>query len=333
MIKLSEVKKYSEMPVEVNEPTQNGTTSGDKFCVETIFFDDVMITRHKLNVKLWDIKNLPKINLISSIDVGWTGSGFQKSGTLLYVGQNDGISVFDLFNIEKPVPVRKIALPNYHYFSVFDNIVYAIINKTISIIDEKNNKIIISDWGQINDQTMFSYPIDISKVGNKLYIVFRHGGLYIFEKSHMDGTYELVGHHCPANGYTPTDIHWLIEGEQMLLIGNDNVVQYNVTNPQKLKRYKAAKLKDVEIYGNYVAKGKELLIIGNKGDKNKFAIGVLQLGDNGVEFVSKPAVDYKLRDMRGDHLFGEDARGLALRGDLLLVVGKESGFFLFEARK
>lgn len=333
MIKLSEVKKYSETPVLVNDPTQNGTIPDDKFCVETIFFDDVMITRHQKKVKLWDIKNLPIINLISSIDISWTGSGFQKSGTLLYVGQSNGISVFDLSNIEKPVPVRKIGLSNYHDFSVFGNIVYVMAGMSIYIIDEKNNKITISDWRQINDKTMFSSPIDISKVGNKLYVVFRHGGLYVYEQSDTDGTYKFVSQHCPGLGYTPTDIHWLIEGEQMLLIGNDNVVQYNVTNPQKLKRYKAAKLKDVEIYGNYVARGKELLIIGNKGDKDKFAIGVLQPGDNGVEFVSKPVVDYKFRDKRGDHLFGEEARGLALRGDLLLVVGKESGFFLFEASK
>lgn len=330
MIKLSNVNKYTETPVLLNKPEEKVEHEIENYFMCSILFEDVLITRHPKKIKIWDVKNLPTINMISSFEIDWTGTYITRSGNLLYVGQEDFISVFDISDVKKPVNIRKIALPNYKYFHVAENKIYALVERAIYLTDEAgvSNKII--DLPEDNEM-MFDYPIDINKVKNKLYIVFRHCGLYLYQQAEENGEYEFISKHNTAQGYTPTDIQWLNEGEQMLLIGNDNVVQYNVTNSKKFKRYKAAKIKTNDIYGDLVARDNDLLIIGQNGAKDKFVIGVLEPSEKGVAFVSKPKVEYKLRVKKGTAKYGEAACGLALKGDYLLVVGKESGFFLFEA--
>lgn len=167
---------------------------------------------------------------------------------------------------------------------------------------------------------MFDYPMDLSKVGDSLFLAFRHCGLYVYTKSKDTGLYEFKCNDKPANGYTPTYIQWLTEGEQMLLLGNDNIVQYNVSNTSKLKRYKAAKIKTDNICEALVERDNELLVVG-EGSKWNFIITMLSPDTDGINVLQTPKIKCKAKV----------ERGVTVKDNYLLVVGKEAGFHLFEA--
>lgn len=327
-MKLSNINIFNEIPVMLSMPEVKNEYE-NRF-MGAIFFDDVVITRHPELIKIWDIKNLPDIKLINSIEIEWSGEHIKKYGDLLYVGQDKYIAIYDLSNLKEPIKVGKVLLPEYHYFIAAENGIYAMIERSIYLIDEKGNSNKIIDLPQDNEM-MFDYPIDICKFKNSLYLSFRHCGLYLYEQSEMSGSYEFVSKHCPATGYTPTDMQWLEEGKELLLIGNDSVVQYNVSNSKKLKRYKAAKTKATATYGNFTELDNELLVVGIVGAKNKFVVNILTPTDKGVIVINTPKINYKMRDERAHGTIGEEACGVTLQNRYLLIVGKESGFFLFEA--
>ena len=321
MIQLSKVTSYTEIPVMVKQPEEIIGHEIEKNFSSCLFFEEILISRHPKKIKIWDLKKLPEIQMISSIEIDWVGSSIKKYGNLLYVGQNDHIKVFDLADITNPVLVRTIKLPKYVNFHVADNLMYVMIDKAIYTIDEKDVLVKIIDLSSYYAM-MFGYPMDMSKVGDNLFMVFRHCGLYVYTQSKETGIYEFQCNDKPVHGYTPTHIQWQTEGEQMLLLGNDNVVQYNVSNTSKLKRYKAAKIKTDDIYEGLVERDNELLVVGQKGSKNKFVVAVITSDANGVKVLQTPKVEYKSK-LR----FGESPRGLVIKDNYLLIVGGETGFF------
>lgn len=325
MIQLSKITSYTEIPVTVNQPEEIIDHEVEKNFWSCLFFDDILISRHPKKIKIWDLKKLPEIQMISSFEIDWAGDSIKKYNNLLYVGQNDHIKVFDLTDLTNPKLVRTIKLPKYVNFHIADNILYVMIEKAIYTIDEKDVLLQIIDLSSYYAM-MFDYPMDMTKVGKNLFMVFRHCGLYVYTQSEDTGVYEFKSNENPVHGYTPTYIRWQTEGEQMLLLGNDNVVQYNVSNINKPKRYKAAKIKTDDIYEGLVERENELLIVGQKGNKNKFVVAVLSSDANGIEVLQTPKIEYKARTR-----FGESARGLAVKDNYLLIVGGETGFYLFEA--
>ncbi|WP_024771869.1 LVIVD repeat-containing protein [Aquimarina macrocephali] len=335
MIKLSNVDKYTEIPLILNEPYEKIEHEIEKNFSDSICFDDVIISRHPKKIKIWDIKKLPQINMISSFEIDWSGEFIKKNGNLLYVGQSKEIKVFDISDLQHPVLVRTVTFPNddslptnnYVNFHITKGLIYVMIDKAIYVIDETNNFLKIIDLSE-NSAMMFDYPMDIKKYGNNLYMVFRHCGLYVYQQSEHDRKYKFLSKHKPVNGYTPTYMQWLNQGNDILLIGNDNVVQYNVTNGEKLKRYKAAKIGKSEIHGGTIERENELLVVGTKGSKDQFVTAIIQQDNKGIQLVNTPKLEYKARKK-----FGEGISGLALKDNYLLIIGRETGFFLFEARE
>ncbi|MDR7212064.1 hypothetical protein [Flavobacterium piscis] len=325
MIQLSKVTSYTEIPVMVSQPEEIIGHEVEKNFSSCLFFEEILISRHPKKIKIWDLKKLPEIQMISSIEIDWAGESIKKYGNLLYVGQNDHIKVFDLADITNPILVRTIKLPKYVNFHVADELLFVMIEKAIYTIDEKDVLVKIIDLSSYNPM-MFGYPMDMKKVANNLFMAFRHCGLYAYTQSEETGTYEFKCNDKPVHGYTPTYIQWQTEGEQMLLLGNDNVVQYNVSNTSKLKRYKAAKIKTVDICEGLVERDNELLVLGKTASKSKFVVAVLSSDENGIKVLQTPKLEYKPRVK-----FGESPSGIAVKDDYLLIVGRETGFFLFEA--
>lgn len=324
MIQLSNVTTYTQIPVIVNEPEEIKNDEAEKKFWACVFFKEVLISRHPKKIKIWDLKNLPEIQLITSFEIDWMGKSIKKYDNLLYVGQNDHIKVFDLADLTNPVLVRTIKLPEYENFHVADNLLFVMIKKAIYTIDEKNVRLKIIDLSSY-DTMMFDYPMDMSKVGDNLFLAFRHCGLYLYTQSKDTGIYEFKCNDKPANGYTPTYIRWLTEGEQILLLGNDNAVQYNVSNASKLKRYKAAKIKTDEICEGLVKRDNELLVVG-QGSKWNFVVAVLSSDAEGIKLLQTPKIKYKDKVEPG-----QSPLGVTVKDNYLLVVGKEGGFHLFEA--
>lgn len=325
MIQLSKVVTYTQIPVIVNQPEEIISHEVDKKFLSCLYFEDILISRHPRKIKIWDIKKFSEIRMISSFEIKCEGGYIKKYDNLLYVGQKEHIKVFDLADLTNPVLVRTIKLPKYVNFHVADNLLYVMIEKAIYTIDEADVLLQIIDLSSYYAM-MFDYPMDMSKVGDTLYMAFRHCGLYVYTQSKETGVYEFKSNDKPANGYTPTSIQWKTIGEQLLLIGNDNVVQYNVSNPSKLKRYKSAKIKTDDIYEGLVERDNELLVVGQKGSKSKFVVAILSSDANGVTALQIPKIEYKARTS-----FGESPRGLVVKDNYLLIVGGETGFFLFEA--
>jgi hypothetical protein len=330
MTKLSNVERLIETAVDLVMPEEKVEHEAETRFMTSIFIDGVVVTRHPKKIKIWNVEKLPKIELISTIDIEWSGHYIKKCDNSLYVGNDQKITVFDLSDLKNPIEVREITVPKYEYFYVADNLIYIMIERDIYVINGGGTLEKIIALPQDNEM-MFDYPVDMCKFENRLYFVFRHCGLYLYEQLNENGAYEFVSKHQPATGYTPTDMKWLDQGKELLLIGNDNVVQYNVTNNKKFKRFKAAKLKKTEIYGDVAFHENELIVVGTKGTKDKFVIGVLEPTEKGVVVVNTPKVDYKIRVKRGNTEWGEDACGVMVHQDYLIIVGKESGFFLFKA--
>lgn len=331
MIKLSQVNKYTEIPCVIDEIEEQVEHEIEKNFSSSIHFDDVIVTRHPRKIKIWDIKNLPKINLISSFDIDWEGSFIKKEGDLIYLGQKKAIKIVDVSNLKKPILVRTVTFPkdqgNYVNFYVLEGIIYVMIDKAIYTVDQTNTISKVIDLSN-EYEMMFNYPMDIKVNKNKLYMAFRHCGLYVYERSELDQSYEFQSNHKPVNGYTPTYMQWLNPEESILLIGNDNVVKYDLTNSKKLKRFKAAKIAKSEVFGGEIKRENELFIAANKISKGKFVTGVIGLDDKGIQLVNTPKLEYKIREK-----FGEDIKGIILKDNYLLIIGKETGFYLFEANK
>lgn len=333
MIKLSKVNKYTEIDFVLNEPQEKVEHEAEKRFSNSIFFDKIVITRHPQKIKIWDLKNLPEISMISSFDIDWSGDFIKKEDNLLYVGQNRSIKVFDISDLKHPVLVRTVKITSeeglftesYVNFHIANNIIYVMIEKAIYAIDENNIFSKIIDLPEDNEM-MFGYPMDLKKEGENLYMVFRHCGLYAYSESD-NKKHTFLSNHKPVNGYTPSYIEWLNQGKDILLIGNDNVVQYDVTNGKKLKRFKAVKIGKTELFEGIAKRDNELLAIGTKGSKNKFVGAVIQADEKGIQLVNTPQLEYKPRTK-----FGENISGFALNDNYLIIVGEDTGFFLFEAR-
>lgn len=242
---------------------------------------------------------------------------------MLYVGQENHIKVFNIVDLTKPLLVRTFKVSDYVNFHVADGLLYVMIDKAIYTMDE-GDLVKIIDLSSY-DRMMFYSQMDMNKVGDTLFLAFRDCGLYAFTQSKETGMYEFKSNNNPAQSFTPTYIQWKTIGEQLLLAGNDNVVQYNVSNPSKIKRYKSAKIKSNDICQALVQRDNELLVVG-QGYKRKFIVAVLSSDMDGVKVLQTPKLEYKPRVE-----LGETPRGLAVKDNYLLIIGFETGFYLFEA--
>lgn len=304
-----------------------------------MFFDNTLITRHANKFKIWDLTDITKIKLISTTPLGWGSSQFEKEGNLLYLAYRerlglDQILVYDISDLNNPFKVRVIKVPEFIKFIIESDIVYLIssIEKAVLKVDinDEVNKII--DLSNENQTMFFNTETNISKSGKNLFITSRHEGFHVYSELE-NNKYEFISKHKPVNGYLPNDMQWLIPDQKILLIGNDNVVQYDVTNLNKLKRYKAAKIKTNEVYGAYAKRNQELLVVGNTGANDKFVVAVLAQNEEGkITLSHKPKVECKIKKpFNGKIIKGDPVVGFILKNDFLLIIGRNNGFFLFKA--
>lgn len=339
MGKLSKIEKYVEIPIHIEEPKETIEHDVERDFGKTIHINNTLITRHANRFKIWDITKLSVISLISTTDIGWGGAGqMQLEENFLYISYQersalDKILMFDISDLSNPVHIKTIETPEYSHFFIKSGIVYLIssIEQGVVTVDANDKKTKIIDLSGENQTMFFDTLTNISKSGNIICVVSRHQGIYIYSQSE-DGTYEFRSKHQPANGYSPTSMQWLIPSQQLLLIGNDNVVQYDIRDLQKPKRYKAAKIKTKSVYGTLIEREQEFLVAGNTGAKDKFTMAVLAPSDKGVIVTHKPKIEYKLRTSFGGTIkTGEPIEGVILNDDLVLIIGKYTGFFLLKA--
>ncbi len=341
MIKLSNINSYTETPIQLNEPEEVIERDIERDFGESLSFDNTLITRHANRIKIWDITNIVAINLISTIQLGFGGSSqMEKEGNFLYLSYSekhdlDTILVFDISDLSNPIGVRTIKVPEYLNFFIDSEIIYLISSteKAVMTVDKNDKATKIIDLSNEDETMFFDTGTNIVKSRNNLFIASRHQGFHVYSKS--DGNkYEFQSKHQPANGYLPTSMQWLVPDQQMLLIGNDNTVQYDVTNLKKLKRYKAAKIKTNEIHGAFAERNQELLIVGNTGGMDKFVVAVLTPNEKGVTLTHKPKLEYEMR--KAFSLSGKMAgpvKGFVLKDDFLLIIGRHTGFFLLKANE
>lgn len=339
MIKLSNIDSYTEVPIKINEPEETIEHDVERHFGTSLLFGNTLITRHANRIKIWDITNITAIHLISTTQLGWGGSGhIEKEGQYLYLAYQeksklDKILVLDLSDLSNPILVRTIDVPEYISFFIDSETVYLIsrTEKAVITVDKNDEKTKIIDLSHEDETMFFDTSTNCIKSGNNIFIASRHRGFHVYTKTDAN-VYEFQSKHQPANGYLPTGMQWLIPDQQILLIGNDNVVQYDLTNLKKLKRYKAAKIKTKATYGAFVERDQELLILGNTGAKDKFVIAVLTPNEKGIALTHKPKIEYKLRKtFAGNVKMGETVKGFVLNGDFLLIIGQHTGFFLLKA--
>ncbi|GGG52532.1 hypothetical protein [Bizionia arctica] len=339
MIKLSNINTYTETPIQIIEPEEILEHDVERDFGKSMFFDNTLITRHTNRFKIWDVTDITTIKLISTTPLSWGGGQFEKEGNLLYLAFGEGfgldqILVYDISDLNNPFKVKVIEVPEFIKFIIESGIIYLISSteKAVLKVAENHETTKIIDLSNENQTMFFDTETNISKSGKNIFITSRHEGFYVYSELE-NNKYEFISKDKPANGYLPNDMQWLVADQEMLLIGNDNVVQYNVTNLNKLKRYKAAKIKTKEIYGAYAKRNQELLVVGNTGANDKFVVAVLaQQEEGGITLSQKPKVECKIKKpSNGKIVKGDPVVGFLLKDDFLLIIGRNNGFFLFKA--
>ncbi|HAS44002.1 MAG TPA: hypothetical protein DCS93_26225 [Microscillaceae bacterium] len=314
MKKLSEIEAWNETEALVDDP-------GMDDCIAALVYqENVLITMHFQEVRIWSIEDLPQVKLISVLKLPTSSSNIKLQHNSLYVYASP-LLVIDLSEITQPVISFEQKIENLGTGYRDDDLFYfAIENDLVSL--DANGKFETLASVESYDQFFKSYPKDVSKVDQTLVVVGRHLGVHIYTQTDSL-TWKLQSTH--KVGYPPTTIHWEKPGERMLLIGNSEVIRYDITNRKKPKRHKACKLNKTELCGHYTQKDNEILVAGNKGAKDKFAAGVIELTQNEIRLVQQPKLTYKVKTNR------DTIKTLCVKDDFLLIVGRESGCFLFKA--
>lgn len=317
MNKLSETTTWKE--IEIDHSVFGFTIGG-------LQYGTYLITAHPSMLKIWSIEKLPTITFVSEIATPHSFEAMKLKGDKVYLyggSFKQCFLIIDIANPTAPQLLRECLVEDLTNVFENENEVYANVYNDIVKIEENDD---IKKLIEIPEQDRFdSYPSDLYKIENTLYVVGRHPGLYIYTTA--DGsTWEQQSKH--KVGYTPTRIHWEKLGEKMLLVGNSEVIRYDVTNPQKPKRFKACKFKSTELFTGYAQQGNEILVAGNKGAKDKFVLGVVELGESELTMVQQPTIEYKEREK-----YGEAVAGLVLKDNYLLLLGKKTGVYVFEGIK
>ena len=316
MKKFSDIEVWKEVESFIDEPRMKNVFSAASRA-------DLLITEHYDEIRIWNIKDLPNIKFVSALKLPSTYCNIKLAGDTLYLYKRDykgSVAIVDLSNIEKPVLSNTYKVNDLSNGTYSDGLIYLTAgNEVLSLDKEGHSNAIIS----IDEQANFNdYPSDIAKVNQTLFVVGRHAGLYIYSSSD-DLNWNLESTH--KKGYTPTSINWEKEGEKMLLIGNSEVIRYDLSNCKKPKRHKACKLGKTELCGHFAQRENEIMVVGNTGAKDKFSLGVVAMHETEIKLVNQPKLEYKPRVK-----FGDITEYIAIKDDYLLILGRESGCFLFK---
>ncbi|OJJ18325.1 hypothetical protein BKI52_26265 [marine bacterium AO1-C] len=313
MRKFSEIESWEEVEALVDTP-------GMEDCIAAVAQGSTLITMHFKEIRIWSLENLPHVQCVSTLKLPTSTDNIKLAHNTLYI-YDAHLLVVDVSDITKPVIVHDQAITDLAMGCKTEDGFYLAIENEIVSLDAQGNFETLASV-ESYDRFFKSYPKDISKIDQTLVVVGRHLGVHIYAQTDS-ANWQLQSTH--KVGYPPTTLHWETPGERMLLIGNSEVVRYDITNRKKPKRHKACKINKTELCGHYAQRGNEILVAGNKGAKDKFTAGVVELAQDSINLVQQPKLNYKIKTNR------DRIKTLCVKDDYLLIIGSESGGFLFKA--
>lgn len=136
------------------------------------------------------------------------------------------------------------------------------------------------------DKHFGDYPSDLEFDGKYFYVTGRHAGLSIYR-------YEQGGHvvHIKSiqTGYTPTNIHIDKNHKILILVGNEDFIKVDISNPEKPKRYKSCKITNCDLAGQYAECDKEYVVAGCSihGDPSKTILGFVDISEDSPKLIKK----------------------------------------------
>lgn len=208
--------------------------------------------------------NLTDLNKTEELDV-CLHEKMKVVGEKLYLFGEQCVEIVDVSKPENPKSVSQIK------FQSSDKIRSGAPDREGLYITNKNTIARIGEDGKMtecavihNDEFFGDYPNDITIHNGYLYAVGRHAGLHIF-KILNETKLEFLKN--ITVGYTPTDLSWFEIGKMLVLIGNEYVIAIDVSNPEKARRLKAAKLPGTELCNQYIRKQNSIYIAGLKKDQ------------------------------------------------------------------
>lgn len=182
----------------------------------------------------------------------------------------------------------------------------------VALLDPKSGK--PKHLFDVPDDDFFkSYPTDLAVHGEHLYVVGRHSGLQVYQRTSRT-SFTLL--RSVKKGYTPTELVWWVPGQVLFMVGNEDLIAVDTSKPSEAKWQKACKIKRFELDAQvHRLSATEVLVAGSHlGTRSRFGLFTIDCSSplapvvSHTELINQKGVDF-------------DSAHFALAGDQLIVGG------------
>ncbi len=205
-----------------------------RFTVE----NNYLYTIDMLSLKVFNVEQAKPV-LKNDVSVQWGIETLFPMDGNLFIGSSNGMLIYDISNPELPV-----YRSNFTHASACDPVVVSDKVAYVTLRDGTNcngytNQLEVLDVSDLNNPSLIrSYPMDnphgLSVVGNTLYLCEGKFGLKTFDISNTQKIDEHLLDH--VSGLTAYDVIVLPPGDQVIVIGENGVYQYDASDRSDLKQ-------------------------------------------------------------------------------------------------
>lgn len=162
---------------------------------------------------------------------------------------DDFIQFLDVTNPRKPVARATFEYDVGHEraLTFMGGDLYVTHENGVALLDQRSGKP-KHLFDVLEDEFFGSYPTALTSHGELLFVTGHHCGLHIYLRRDAT-TFEPV--RAVKKGYTPTtDLLWWEPGRVLLMVGNEDVIAVDTSEPKDAKWMKSCKVKGVELHSS-----------------------------------------------------------------------------------
>jgi hypothetical protein len=181
-----------------------------------------------------------------------------------------------------------------------------------SYLKENNNRFDTAQW--TSGYGYDSYPEDWIACDDFMIFSGCHRGVRIF-RIQPDGTLTLAKY-IETQFYMADGLHWDVPGKSFIICGGDQIVlKFDMSIPEKTKRVKGAKLTDIELCKQHIREGDTLLVFGLKVSGDKPYVCEVSVAADIPEVISK----YEIKGYNPKSTGSDGAQGIVKSGYFLIL--------------